>query len=132
MAAQKRPKQLYREGYKPGACMVLKHLLPERLPYMPEDWKVDAIEVLAAGRMDDGREFQEVRVYARRGLGSSPNDAEVGGRARKLLAGEEPPEGLQTALSPDVDVNPARAAWGWFREQLGAVAREEEVPRGED
>lgn len=61
----KRPKQVYREGYKPGLMMVSKALLPDRLPYMAEGWTVDAMEVLAAGALDDGREFQEIRVYSR-------------------------------------------------------------------
>jgi hypothetical protein len=61
---EKRPKQVYREGYKPGSMMVSQHLLPERLPYMAEGFKV-AMEVMAAGHMDDGREFQEIRVYTR-------------------------------------------------------------------
>lgn len=63
--ASKRPKQVYREGYKPGAMMVPKHLLPDRLPYMAEGWKVDAMEVMAAGELEDGREFQEIRVISR-------------------------------------------------------------------
>jgi hypothetical protein len=62
---EKRPKQVYREGYKPGSRMVSKHLLPERLPHMQEAFTIDAMEVMAAGLLDDGREFQEVRVYVR-------------------------------------------------------------------
>lgn len=60
-----KPREIYKETFKPGAANVRKELLPDRLPYMPEGWKVDAIEVRAAGRLDDGREFQDVRVYSR-------------------------------------------------------------------
>lgn len=59
-------KEVYKETYRKGAAMVSKHLLPERMPYMAESYVVDAIEVRSAGELDDGREFQDVRVYARR------------------------------------------------------------------
>jgi hypothetical protein len=61
----KRPKQVCRERYKPGALIVPQDRLPEHLSYMSEGWKVDAIEMMAAGELEDGREFHEIRVYLR-------------------------------------------------------------------
>lgn len=60
-----KPREIYKETILPGAGAIRKELLPDRLPYMPEGWKVDAIEVRAAGRLDDGREFQDVRVFTK-------------------------------------------------------------------
>lgn len=60
-----KPREIYKETMKAGAGNVRKELLPARLPYMPEGWVVDAIEVRAAGKLDDGREFQDVRVFTR-------------------------------------------------------------------
>lgn len=60
-----KPREIYKEVLKAGAGNVRKDLLPKTLPYMPVGWTVDAIEVRAAGKLDDGREFQDVRVYTR-------------------------------------------------------------------
>lgn len=57
--------EVYRETYKKGSMVVRRDLLPERFPYMKKDHHIVGIEVLSAGRMDDGREFQNVRVYSR-------------------------------------------------------------------
>lgn len=60
-----KPKEISKLTYKPGAATIKAALLPERLPYMPADWKVDSMEIRAAGKMSDGREFQDVRIYTR-------------------------------------------------------------------
>lgn len=61
----KRPRETYRESYRKGAALVRESLIPERFPFTPAGWRVDAIELMAAGSLDDGREFQEVRIYTR-------------------------------------------------------------------
>lgn len=60
-----KPKEVYRETYRRGSAVIREDLLPERLPFLEEGWRVDSIEVMAAGVMDDGREFQEIRIYTK-------------------------------------------------------------------
>lgn len=69
-----KPKEVYRETYKPGAATVRRELLPGRLPYMSKDFVVDSMEVRAAGHMDDGREFQDIRVYTREVSGADKGE----------------------------------------------------------
>jgi hypothetical protein len=59
------PREVFKEVFKPNVGNVRKDLLPERFPYMPKGFVIDAIEVRAAGKLDDGREFQDVRVFTR-------------------------------------------------------------------
>lgn len=54
---------VYMEKYKPGACNVKRELLPDRLPYMAKGFVITAMEMRAAGKLRDGREFQDVRVF---------------------------------------------------------------------
>lgn len=68
------PKEIYRETYERGSAMIRQELLPERFPFTPEGWRIDAIEVMAAGALDDGREFQEVRIYARETTPAAPKE----------------------------------------------------------
>jgi hypothetical protein len=60
--AEKRPKEVFSQSYvRPG----LK-LLPEYLPkweHIDPSCRVDEAFVTKAGRMSDGREFQDIRVY---------------------------------------------------------------------
>lgn len=58
-------KETYKETYKPGVATIRASLLPDRLPYMAPGWKIDAMEMRAAGSLSDGREFQDVRIYLR-------------------------------------------------------------------
>lgn len=54
-------REVYKEAYKPGALIVSDP--PARLPYMAEGWRIDEMEIRANGRLSDGREFQDIRVY---------------------------------------------------------------------
>lgn len=56
-------KEVFKETYRKGARRVSAHLLPERLPCMSRGFRVVGMEVRAAGKMSDGREFQDIRVY---------------------------------------------------------------------
>lgn len=64
MSTPMRPKETYRESYRRGGFLK-QELLPERFPFTPEGFRVDAIEMMAAGALEDGREFQEIRVFVR-------------------------------------------------------------------
>lgn len=65
MTTVKKPKETYRETYKRGAAVVRADLLPERFPFTTAGWTVESIEMTAAGRLEDGREFQELRIVTR-------------------------------------------------------------------
>lgn len=67
--ATKKPKETYRETYKRGAAMIRADLLPERFPFTAKGWTVESIEMIAAGTLEDGREFQEIRVITRENVG---------------------------------------------------------------
>lgn len=41
---------------------IRQDLLPDRFPFTTKGWRVDSIEVMAAGSLADGREFQEIRI----------------------------------------------------------------------
>lgn len=62
-----RDRELYRETYKKGAAVIRESLLPDRLPYMPEGWRITKMELIAAGKKEltsgEVVEYQEVRVY---------------------------------------------------------------------
>ena len=60
--ADKKPKEIYRESYAKGAVIIQEALLPERLPYMAEGFRVVSMEIRASGSLDNGQEFQEIRV----------------------------------------------------------------------
>lgn len=61
----KRPKETYRATYKRGGMVLPPNKLPQKLPWTPDGWIVDSIEVTAAGALDNGMEFQEFRVVVR-------------------------------------------------------------------
>lgn len=56
-----RPKETYRETYRKGTT-IRQDLLPDRFPFTTKGWRVDSIEMMAAGNLADGREFQEIRI----------------------------------------------------------------------
>ncbi len=58
-----KPRETYRETYRAGEAKIRRDLLPERLPYMRAGWRIESMEMRAAGALDDGREYQDVRVY---------------------------------------------------------------------
>lgn len=60
----KKPKEVYRESYNRGV-FIKEELLPQRFPFTSAGWRVDAIEMMAAGELEDGRDFQEIRIYTR-------------------------------------------------------------------
>ena len=60
-----KPKEIYKETYRAGHAVIKKQLLPYRLPHMKDGWEVDSMEMRAAGALDDGREFQDLRVFLR-------------------------------------------------------------------
>jgi hypothetical protein len=59
-----KPKSTYHETYRKGVT-IREDLLPERFPFTSEGWRVDSIEIKAAGVLDDGREYQDIRIYNR-------------------------------------------------------------------
>lgn len=61
----KKPKEVFRERYRAGTMVVNRELLPERLPYMKKGFVVESMEIRAAGALDDGREYQDIRVFTR-------------------------------------------------------------------
>lgn len=60
-----RLKETYRETYKRGTAKLRRELLPAAFPFTSKGWVIDEIEVMAAGRLADGREFQEIRIITR-------------------------------------------------------------------
>lgn len=58
---KQRPKETYRETFHKGTT-IKQDLLPHRFPFTADGWKVDSIEMMAAGSLADGREFQEIRI----------------------------------------------------------------------
>lgn len=60
-----KPKEVYKETYKAGMGKIRTELLPATLPYMKDGWIIDSMEIHATGEMDDGREFQDLRVYTK-------------------------------------------------------------------
>lgn len=65
MTKPKRVKETYHETYRKGEATIRKELLPETFPFTSVGFVVDSIEMIAAGAMDDGREFQEIRIFVR-------------------------------------------------------------------
>lgn len=61
---QSAAKEVYRETYHKGSMMMPQNKLPD-LPWLENGYRVDTCELRAAGRLDDGREFQELRVVVR-------------------------------------------------------------------
>lgn len=58
-------KVTYQEKYRKGSRMVRQALLPERLPYMQDGWRISSIEMRSAGEVEiDGKkyEFQDLHV----------------------------------------------------------------------
>jgi len=77
-------REVYKETYRKGAAVVRESLLPDSLPYMDKAFRVSGIEIRAAGKMADGREFQDVRVYSeRRADENNDRDAEPAGQAQR-------------------------------------------------
>lgn len=59
-------KQFYKQTYRPLVAWIRKDLLPPTLPHLLTGFKIEAIELRAAGRCQlDGKEleFQDLRVY---------------------------------------------------------------------
>lgn len=67
--ATRKPKETYRASYKRGNAMIRADLLPERFPFTAEGWTIESIEMMAAGILEDGREFQEIRIITRENVG---------------------------------------------------------------
>lgn len=61
-----KPKQVYREVYRAGTMSVKAEKLAEcRIPWIRKGWKITGIELRAAGRLDNGEEFQVFVVTTR-------------------------------------------------------------------
>lgn len=60
-------KEVYKETYKKGAMQVNGRRLPF-LRHIPKDFVVESCEIRAAGKLDDGREFQDLRIYVKQGV----------------------------------------------------------------
>jgi hypothetical protein len=59
-----KPKVTYLEKYRPGEMTISsREKLPERLAYMRPGYRVESMELRAAGKLNDGREFQDLRIY---------------------------------------------------------------------
>lgn len=76
-----KPKETYRETYRKGVT-IRQELLPDRFPFTAEGWVVESIEMMAAGCLNDGREFQEIRIFTREIRAGEPvarrhNDAPI-------------------------------------------------------
>lgn len=57
----KQPAITYQETYRRGTMKVAKEFLPE-LPHLTKGAKVISFELLKAGTLSDGTEFQNVRL----------------------------------------------------------------------
>jgi hypothetical protein len=64
---KKRPKIAYAETYRSPGVKIAREAMPETLPHIVNPrYVVDEMYLLSAGKLDDGREFQDLRVYLRR------------------------------------------------------------------
>lgn len=57
----------YAETYKAPGAKIAREYVPMTLPHITDtQFVVDEMYLLKAGKFDDGREFQDLRVYLKR------------------------------------------------------------------